>query len=136
MKRFESRSHIRTFLFGIFYNKVSEYKRVRIKVEKCDPIDDITEQNFLDDGHFRQHQMGPEQYLQERQTMDIIDTCLDNLPLTQRIAFTMKIVDELETQDICNTLDISDTNLRQLIFRAKNRLKICVDAKLKNGGSE
>lgn len=129
--RFEGRSHIRTFLFGIFYNKVSEFRRSRIKVEKCDPIEDIVEQSFRDDGHFKQHQMGPEMYSEGIEVMKIIELCLENLPHTQRLVFTMKIVEELETEEICNTLDISDTNLRQLLFRGKNRLKACIDGKMK-----
>ena len=36
--RFEGRSHIRTFLFGIFYNKVSEHLRNRQRAEVNDPI--------------------------------------------------------------------------------------------------
>src|SRR5947209_8350058 len=52
--RFEGRSHIRTFLFGIFYNKVSEYLREKQKVEVSDPIDEIMESRFDLEGQWRQ----------------------------------------------------------------------------------
>ena len=38
IERFEGRSHIRTFLFGIFYNKVSELRRANLKFQKTDRV--------------------------------------------------------------------------------------------------
>jgi len=52
--RFQGRSHIRTFLFGIFYNKVSEHLREKQKAQQFDPIDELMESRFDARGNWRQ----------------------------------------------------------------------------------
>jgi RNA polymerase sigma-70 factor (ECF subfamily) len=131
--RFEGRSHIRTFVFGIFYNKVSEIRRANLKFAKTDPIEDIMESKFLSDGHWKEGVMDPSHFAESAQTMSIIEKCLEALPFIQRAVFTMKIVEEDESENICNVLDISSTNLRQLLYRGKNRLRECIEKKSKTG---
>ncbi len=133
ISRFEGRSHIRTFLFGIFYNKVSELRRANLKFDKTDPIEDVMESKFESDGHWREGVMDPAIFAQSAQTVGIIAKCLEALPFIQRAVFTMKVVEEEDTIDICNSLDISATNLRQLLYRGKNRLRECVEKKTKEG---
>jgi len=43
------------------------------------------------------------------------------------MAFNLKQVEELMSKEICNILDISNTNLGVLIYRAKNKLRECVE---------
>jgi RNA polymerase sigma-70 factor (ECF subfamily) len=132
VKRFEGRSHIRTFLFGILYNKVSELRRSNLKFAKTDPIDDIMESKFEDDGHWREGLPGnPENVLESEQGLSIISECLDLLPELQKAVFQLKIVEEDKSEEICNILEISATNLRQLLYRAKTRLRECVERKSK-----
>jgi len=135
IERFEGRSHIRTFLFGIFYNKVSELRRANLKFQKTDPIEDVMESRFQSDGHWREGVMDPSVFAESAQTMSIVEKCLEALPFIQRAVFTMKVVEEEDTSDICNTLDISATNLRQLLYRGKNRLRECVERKSEGGQS-
>ena len=128
--RFEGRSHIRTFLFGIFYNKVSELRRSNLKYAQSDPIEDIMESKFQDNGHWKEGLPGdPEQFLDSTQGLDIISLCLDELPELQKAVFQLKVVEEDESEEICNILEISATNLRQLLYRAKSRLRECVERK-------
>lgn len=130
--RFEGRSHIRTFLFGIFYNKVSELRRSNKKYSETDPIEDIMETKFAEDGHWKEGLPGnPEAALDNAQGLEIISECLDQLPEQQKSVFQLKIVDEEKSGDICNILEISATNLRQLLYRAKTRLRECVERKSK-----
>src|SRR6516225_5358486 len=51
--RFQGRSHIRTFLFGIIYNKVSEHLREKQKAQQFDPIDELMESRFDARGNCR-----------------------------------------------------------------------------------
>ncbi|WP_127717571.1 RNA polymerase sigma factor [Halobacteriovorax sp. HLS] len=128
--RFEGRSHIRTFLFGIFYNKVSELRRSNLKYSQSDPIDEIMESKFQDNGHWKEGLPGdPERFLDSSQGLDIISLCLDELPELQKAVFQLKVVEEDESEEICNILDITTTNLRQLLYRAKSRLRECVERK-------
>ncbi len=128
--KFEGRSHIRTFLFGIFYNHVHEARRSFKKAQSHDPIDEVAESMFDERGNWQKDARvsSPEKFLEACQTMDIIELCLDKLPIRQKMAFTLKFVDSAETSEICNLLTVSDTNLRQLLFRAKSRLRLCVES--------
>jgi RNA polymerase sigma-70 factor (ECF subfamily) len=125
--RFEGRSHIRTFLFGILYNKVMEHRRASKKHESYDPIEDAVESSFLDDGHWVKPPKDPYKYSESAEMMDIIERCLEHLPDAQRMAFTLKVVMEHDTGEVCNEMDVSATNLRQLLFRGKARLRKCID---------
>ena len=130
--RFEGRSHIRTFLFGILYNKVSELRRSNKKYSDTDPIEDIMETKFEENGHWKEGLPGdPEAVLESSQGLEIISECLDSLPDQQKSVFQLKIVEEEKSDDICNILEISATNLRQLLYRAKTRLRECVERKSK-----
>jgi RNA polymerase sigma-70 factor, ECF subfamily len=129
---FKGNSHIRTFLFGILYNKAKEYKREFIKMNKHDDLDTIFDEHFDENGDWKNHIASPERFLQAVQTMDIIEKCIENLPLNQKMAFCLKEVDGHGSVDICNILEVSVTNLGVLLFRAKNRLRECIEAKSGN----
>lgn len=129
--KFEGRSHIRTFVFGIFYNKLSELKRANLKFLKTDPIEEALESSFLEDGHWNKRFIDPDVIIQNKEAQSIIDECLEYLPLLQKSAFIMKYVDEEESVAICEILGISDVNLRQLIFRAKAKMRDCVESNIR-----
>ena len=44
--RFEGRSHVRTFLFGILYRKIAETRRGLARERQIDPIDEVFESRF------------------------------------------------------------------------------------------
>lgn len=126
--RFEGRSHIRTFLFGIFYNKVSEHLRRVEKSRREDDIDQIMESRFDDKGAWRQPPADLEREFLSQEAGRIIAECLEELPQTQRVAFYMREVDGMETEELCKKLEITATNLGVLLFRARNRLRECLEA--------
>jgi len=126
---FKSNSHIRTFIFGILYNKARELRRERERFNKHEQIDDIMEERFADNGSWKHGVIDPERFMIAAQTIEIINQCLERLPLTQKMAFSLKEVMGEDTEEICNTLEISVTNLGVLLFRAKNRLRECIEKK-------
>jgi RNA polymerase sigma-70 factor (ECF subfamily) len=132
--RFEGRSHVRTYLFGIFYNKVSEHLREKRKAEDRDPIDEVMESRFDLRGRWRQPPVDIEESVFSREARQIIQKCLDALSQAQRIAFYLREVEEMETPDICKKMGITATNLGVLLFRARNRLRECAEKEgLKRG---
>jgi RNA polymerase sigma-70 factor, ECF subfamily len=132
--RFEGRSHIRTFLFGIFYNKVSEHLREKQKAEANDPIDEVMESRFDVNGRWRQPPLDIEKRVFAAELRQMVQQCLETLPRPQRIAFYLREVEGLTTPEICNKLAITGTNLGVILFRARNRLRECLEKKgLKKG---
>ena len=127
--RFEGRSHIRTFLFGIFYNKASEHLREKQRAETYDPIDEIMESRFDAKGRWRQPPLDIEKEVFAGEVRQMVQQCLETVPRAQRIAFYLREVEELPTPEICKKLAISSTNLGVLLFRARNRLRECLEKK-------
>ncbi len=129
-QRFEGRSHIRTFIFGILYNKASELRRDHKRLNNSgDEIDDIVDARFSSEGHWIKPPIDPEQFMAATQTMDLIEKCIDKLPLPQRMAFCLKEIDDHGSDDICNILNVTVTNLGVLMFRARNKLRECIEGK-------
>lgn len=125
----EGRSNIRTFLFGILYNKSLERRRADRRISPTEDIDIIMEKHFDEHGCWANPPIDPERFLQTSETMSIIKECLDALPLSQRMAFCLREIDDHRSTDICNIMGITTTNLGVLLFRAKNRLRTCIEKK-------
>ena len=127
VKRFEGRSHVRTFLFGILYKKVAEKRRQQARERRTDSIDDVMESRFRPDGRW-QTPPGPiDERFHDGEVRQQIDRCLDGLSLNQRMAFVLRESEGLTTEEICKILDVSRTNLGVLLYRARNRLRECLE---------
>lgn len=125
--KFQGHSHVKTFIFGILYNKASELRRDFKRVDDRDPIEAVMDSRFAADGHWIKPPIDPHQFMESTETMVLIQKCLDNLPLSQRMAFWLKEIDDHGTKDICKILDVTVTNLGVLLYRAKNRLRECIE---------
>ena len=129
VKRFEGRSHIRTFLFGILYKKIAEARRRLARDNRVDDIGDVMESRFRPDGSWLQPPRPIENRLHDVEVRRQIDRCLEDLPLKQRMAFVLREVEELITEEICKILEVSRTNFGVLLYRARNRLRECLESK-------
>ncbi len=131
---FEGRSSLRTYLIGILYKKSLEKRRASTREEAVDPIDQVFEKRFGIAGLWNTFPRGPEDEAASRETAVIVEQCIENLPLDQRTAFYLKEVEHQPTETLCNILGITTTHLGVLLFRARNRLRECVQRKWgKNG---
>lgn len=128
-ERFQGRSHIRTYLFGIFYNLVAEQLREKARAREQDPIDEVMESKFDAHGNWQQPPVDSLRMVQAREIGQIIQECLQELSHPQRVAFYLREHEEMETPEICKKLGITVTNLGVLLFRARNRLRECVERK-------
>jgi RNA polymerase sigma-70 factor (ECF subfamily) len=133
-QQFQGRSHIRTYLFGIFYNLVAEQFREKVREREKDPIDEVAESKFDPHGNWQKPPIDTERMVYAREIRQIIQECLQELPQPQRIAFYLREHEEMETPEICKILGITVTNLGVLLYRARNRLRECLERKgLKKG---
>jgi len=55
-----------------------------------------------------------------------IQDCISKLPKKQSLVFTMKTVEGVSTEDICNELGINPSNLWVMIHRARTALMSCL----------
>lgn len=127
--RFEGRSSIRTFLFGILYNKAKDFRRAQAKYKADESLDEMFESHFDDSGHWIRRPLTPEKFFELSETRAILESCFDGLPDTQRRVFVLKEVSGYSSEDICNISGITATNLGVLLYRARARLRECIEQK-------
>jgi RNA polymerase sigma-70 factor (ECF subfamily) len=84
LDRFEGRSALSTWLFGILLRKAQERRRARASEDRHDPIDEEWAAHFDATGRWVRPPAAPDRALTSRQMAAAIETCLDDLPAQQR----------------------------------------------------
>ena len=128
---FESRSSLKTWLLTITANAAkNRYKQNRREVLLDDlpsPHGTIDDDRFSSDGHWllaplAWHQDTPEALLTEHELRECLEQTLLSLPQLQSSVLVLRDRQGLELEEICNLLQISLSNARVLVHRA--RLKV------------
>jgi RNA polymerase sigma-70 factor (ECF subfamily) len=153
LERFEGRSSLRTWLYGIMVNVARTHARARrrmvpvsslateeLETETADPEAHL----FLPEGHrWAGHFAAmpapfptPEQSLERAELMKLLDEALSQLPPLQQQVMVLFDVQRFTGEEVCNILGISDTNQRVLLHRARARVRTILEQKLARTGSE
>lgn len=127
-ENFQGRSHIRTYLFGILYNKIKEIWRSNKKYTH--DFEESFDQLFDEYGYYQQAPLDPSSWSENQEFHKILKEELENLPENQRLAFYLKEIIGESTHDICNIMAVTSTNLGVLIYRAKNTLRRRLEKRL------
>ncbi|MAD97657.1 MAG: RNA polymerase subunit sigma-70 [Flavobacteriaceae bacterium] len=130
---FKGKSSERTWLISILKRKIIDYYR-KINSKKGQAE---VRMNFYNDGD----QEGT--WIEERipqpwsesanhniendELRAQLEECIDGLPEKYGIVFRMKTIQEFETEEICNELDITSSNLWVMIHRARTQLRKCME---------
>jgi RNA polymerase sigma-70 factor (ECF subfamily) len=129
LDRFEGRSQVRTWLFGILHRKFLESRREQAVDQRHDPIDEVFESRFDTRGGWLRPPQDLQRLLESKEAGKLIRDCLEQIPAAQRAVFTLREVEEMDSPEICKILGISVTNLGVLMHRARARLRECLEAK-------
>lgn len=70
-----------------------------------------------------------EKNIENEELKDALEACIENLPEKYRIVFVLKTVQKYETEEICNELGITASNLWVMIHRARHQLRDCMEKK-------
>ena len=125
---FAGRASLKTWLLTITANTAkSRLRKQRREVLLDDitgPHGAIDDARFAADGHWAQapslwHTDSPEALLNEQALRDCLDHTLATLSELQRSVLMLRERQALELPDICNLLDISHSNVRVLLHRAR-----------------
>ena len=127
--RFEGRSHVRTWLFGILYRKIAEARRQVRRDQAMDDIEEVFEQRFDAAGNWTRPPRPVDAAIYDAEIRQGIESCLDLVPTKQRMAFVLREIEEMDTEEICKILETTRTNLGVLLHRVRNRLRECLEAK-------
>ncbi|MFV3367347.1 RNA polymerase sigma factor [Pseudomonas sp. NY15435] len=128
---FQGRSSLKTWLLTITANTAkSRLRKVRRDVSLDDlpaPHGSIDETRFAADGHWSPaplawHEDSPEALLAEDELRQCLEKTLLSLSELQRSVLLLRERQGLELEEICNLLEVSLSNVRVLLHRA--RLKV------------
>ncbi|MES2150007.1 MAG: sigma-70 family RNA polymerase sigma factor [Pseudomonadota bacterium] len=134
-ERFAGQSSLRTYVTGILKFKIIDNLRIATRERPIDTCDDQSEDDaidalFLADGHTREmpRQWGdPDATLEQKDFFRVLEVCLEKLPPNTARVFMMREWLELETDEICKELTITSSNAWVLLYRARLRLRECLD---------
>ena len=100
-KDFEGRSHVRTWLFGILYPKIRETRRQLQQEGQMDEIDDAFEKRFDTKGSWVRPPQPVDVQLYASELRELFEDCLERVSTQQRMAFVLREVDELSSDEVC-----------------------------------
>ncbi|ETS31745.1 MULTISPECIES: RNA polymerase factor sigma-70 [Photorhabdus] len=132
---FAGRAAWKSWVFTILRNKISDALRMRYRHSSVQLTDDIDEQNFEalfdESGHWPRNEHLqrwhlPDEAAEQEQFWTVFELCLTQLPTQNARAFMMREFIGLETQEICQEMALSVSNLNVMLWRARMRLRECL----------
>jgi RNA polymerase sigma-70 factor, ECF subfamily len=76
----------------------------------------------------------PETQLLASETMSILNAAVELLPEAQRVVLTMRDINGWTADEVCNALEISETNQRVLLHRARSKVRGILENHYTNSG--
>jgi len=135
--RFEGKSTERTWLTAIIKNKIIDVYRKKSSGLAVPAANKATQEQdeFFDEdnGHWKAEYapqpitgMDEQDPLLKKELNKILQLCLQKLPALWNAVFTMKHIDDAETEHICAELHVTPANFWVIIHRAKVNLRACL----------
>jgi RNA polymerase sigma-70 factor (ECF subfamily) len=127
---FEGRSSLKTWLTRIVINAATSRQRRdwrQVSLEAISEDNPDFWQRFDTKGHWTQGPVAwssesPDALLQQGELGDCVERTLHDLPALQHTVFVLHHIDEMAPEEVCNSLNISESNRRVLLHRARLRL--------------
>jgi RNA polymerase sigma-70 factor (ECF subfamily) len=142
LERFERRSRFRTWLFQIALNQArmrGERERRTIPFasladrELTDEAPAVASERFLGGDHDRwphhwatpprRWEESPDRHAESAETLARVREAIERLPPAQRVVITLRDMYGCESAEVCNALDVTETNQRVLLHRARSRVR-------------
>ncbi len=133
LDRFEGRSSLRTWIFRICTNRA---KTLAGRESRSTPFSGLEEPGEapVDPSPFDAAGMSaeppntwtddtPERVLDRAEAVKEIQRTLAQMPAMQRAVLTLRDVQGLESVDVCNVLELTESNQRVLLHRARSRVR-------------
>ena len=141
---FQERSSLKTWIFTILTNKArTRSRRESRSLVFSDLEEEEAPESTVALGRFKDASAGrsadhwavepaswagiPEAVVLSEETLRLVRQTIEALPDTQRAVITLRDIEELSSQEICNILEISESNQRVLLHRARARVRAALE---------
>ncbi|MGB5554698.1 MAG: sigma-70 family RNA polymerase sigma factor [Flavobacteriaceae bacterium] len=134
-KNFKGDAAERTWLIAILKRKVIDhYRKTNSKKGKAEVRMNYSSQNDAEGDWLEEQVPDPFSSFEndpiENEELGLaIHECISKLPKKQALAFNMKTIQGMSTEDICKELEINPSNLWVMIHRARTALMGCLNQK-------
>ena len=143
LEQYSGRGSQRGWLLGILKRKIIDFVRRRAKHDRMASYEDESDpslQLFDAKGNWRPGAFpglpSPDANLDSLELWQVVRECLSGLPQGQADVFTLSVMDEMDSDQICRELEISPSNLWVRLHRARLGLAKCVGAKWFDDGEQ
>lgn len=136
LSKFERRSSLKTWLLRIVANEAKTRLR---KENRLTSLEAMTAENrhlsdrYAGNGHWgdkipaQWDSDSPEELLSVQELKQCMDQLIESLPELQGATLNLREQQGYSLDDICNILEVSESNVRVLLHRARNRLFLCIE---------
>ena len=141
LAKFEGRSTLKTWIFRILTNRaktrgVREGRTVPFSaLARPDDEQPLEPERFTSQGRWASPPSPwdvttPEALLEQKEAMDALRDAVDQLPPNQRSVVSLRDLDGWDSADVCNVLEISETNQRVLLHRGRTKVRSALEKHL------
>ena len=138
LRSFEGRSGLKTWIFSILTNRAKTRGRRDKRSVPFSALGSSEDEPAVHPSRFtpsgtwsappeRWDKDTPERLLLRHETQALVDQVIAELPAGQRAVITLKDVEGLDSAEVCNILDISETNQRVLLHRARAKVRTALE---------
>ena len=145
---FEGRSSLKTWIFRILTNTAKtrgEREGRSIPFSALEGAGDepaVEPERFQAEGRWTGHWAAPpspwrdvpESRLLGAETRQVVARAIADLPPAQATVITMRDVEGFSSEEVCNALDVSETNQRVLLHRARSKVRRALEDYLGDDG--
>lgn len=128
--RFSGQSSERTWLVGILRHKICDYLRAKCRKQKIVQSGDVArlDTDALDESVVWLHDaasecIGPDRRMELNEFRASLELALGKLPARIAQVFEMYEMNEFSAKDVCQTMNISESNLWVMLHRARTQLR-------------
>ena len=140
--KYTGRGSLKSWVYAILRNKIIDVIRGRTRhpaVSYVENDDGSYSDQFNEKGHWNKTQRptnwgNPEAVLANKQFWIIFEACLKHLPENTARVFMMREHLGLELKEVCEALNLSDSNAWVIMHRARSQLRKCLEVEYVHGG--
>ena len=138
VRSFGGRAALKTWVFAILKNKIADTLRQKSRLTEANHLLRRDEENadfaelFDQNGVWRRDERptawgSPEVAAREKDFWQVFEACLEHLPGQQARVFMSREFVGMDSEEICAVAGISISNLHVMLYRARLRLRECLE---------